>query len=95
MAAIAFYFPIPGTPTGEDYQLSFFEAGTSTPADVFSDSDLGTPWVQPIVFNADGQPDGPIYLSPTPALKIVYVDENAVAVPGYPFDGYSPAAVAT
>ena len=95
MAAIAFYFPIPGTPTGEDYELSFFEAGTSTPADVYHDSDLGTPWVQPIVFNADGQPGDAIFLSPTPALKIVYEDENSVAVPGYPFDDYSPAAVGT
>lgn len=94
MAAIQFYLPLPGTPTGVDYELSFFEAGTSTPADVFTDSDLGVAWAQPIVFNADGMPDGPIYLSPTPALKVSLKDENGVDVNGYPIDDYSPPAVA-
>jgi len=95
MAAILFSLPLPGTPTGLNYELSFFEAGTSTPLDVFTDSDLGAAWSQPIVFNADGMTDGPIYLSPTPALKVFLKDENGVDVNGYPVDDVSPAAVAS
>lgn len=93
MAAFSFYFPVPGTPTGEGYELSFFIAGTSTPSPVYHDSDLGSAWAQPIVFNADGQPDGPIFLPSTPAVKIVYTDESDVAVPGYPYDDFSPLEV--
>jgi hypothetical protein len=92
MAAV-FSFPLPGTPSAVGYQLSFFQAGTATPQDVWTDSDLSIAWAQPIVFNADGNPDGPIYLSPTPALKVVYLDANSVAVPGYPVDDVSPYAV--
>lgn len=94
MSAAVFVFPVPGTPTALGYQLSFFEAGTATPVDVFSDVDLTVPWTQPIVFNAEGNPDNPIYLSPSPDLKIVYEDDTSVAVPGYPFDDYSPYSVA-
>ena len=94
MSAAVFIFPVPGTPTGLGYQLSFFEAGTSTPVDVFTDVDLSVAWSQPIVFNADGEPDSPIFLSPSPDLKIVYEDDNSVAVPGYPFDDYAPYSVA-
>lgn len=94
MAAMSFYFPIPGTPTGEGYQLSFYIAGTSTPAPVYHASGPATPWAQPIVFNADGQPDGAIYIDDATALKIVYLDADDVAVPGYPYDNYSPLAVA-
>lgn len=95
MSAAVFVFPVPGTPTAVGYQLSFFQAGTSTPVDVFSDVDLSIAWAQPIVFNADGEPDSPIYLSPEPDLKIVYLDADDVAVPGYPFDDYAPYAVAS
>lgn len=76
-------------------KLSVFIAGTSTPQPVYHDSDLMTAWTQPIVTNADGQSTGPIYLTPTPALKLVAVDANNVPLPGYPFDDYSPAAVAS
>ena len=75
-------------------EATFFEAGTETPVDVYTDSALGTPWDQPIVTNAAGQSEGPIYVSPTPALKIVVVDADAASVPGYPMDDWSPAAVA-
>lgn len=95
MAAFAFYFPVPGTPTAEGYLLSFFEAGTSTPTPVYSDSDLSVEILQPIEFNAAGQPDTPIYLPPTPAVKIVYTDENEVDISGYPFDDFSPLQVAS
>lgn len=91
MAAFIFYLPLPGTPTGVGYQLSFTEAGTSTPVNVWTDSDLTVAWAQPIVFNAAGEPDGPIYLSPTPALKVFLTDAGGVSVAGYPIDAYSPA----
>lgn len=76
-------------------QLRVFIAGTSTPQPVYHDSGLGTPWTFPITTNADGISSGPIYLTPTPALKLVAVDSNDVPLPGYPMDHYSPAAVAT
>jgi hypothetical protein len=75
-------------------EATFFEAGTSTPLDVFTDPDLNTAWGQPIVTNAAGQSDGPIYVSPTPAIKIVIVDAAAVPVSGFPMDFWSPSAVA-
>lgn len=96
MAAPIFYFPLPGTPTGVGYQLSFEEAGLpGTPLDVFTDPDLSVPWAQPIVFNAEGNPDGPIYLSNTPAYKVIYLDADDVAIPGYPVDDISPYEVAS
>lgn len=93
MAAFTFYFPVPGTPTAEGYSLSFFEAGTATPLPVYSDADLSVAISQPIVLNADGNPDTPIYMTPTPAAKIRYTDADGVAVGGYPYDNYSPLAV--
>lgn len=75
-------------------KVTIFEAGTSTPVDVFHDSDLGSAWTQPIVTNAAGQSTGPVYVSPTPALKIVAVDANDVPISGFPMDDWSPAAVA-
>ena len=95
MAAPIFYFPLPGTPAAEGYQLSFFEAGSSTPLPVWTDVDRTIQWAQPIVFNADGNPDGVIYLSDTPAYKVQYLDDNDVAVPGYPIDNISPYEPAT
>lgn len=72
-----------------------FQAGTSTPEDVFTDSDLLVAWAQPLVTNAAGQTTGPVYVSPTPALKIVVVDALAVPVDGFPVDNWSPSEVAT
>jgi len=95
MAAPIFFFPLPGTPTAEGYQLSFFQAGTATPLDVWTDVDRTIAWNQPIVLNADAVPDGVIYLSDTPAFKVAYVDANNVAVPGYPVDFISPYEPAT
>ena len=62
---------------------------------VYTDSDLGVAWLQPLETNAAGQTTGPVYVSPTPALKIVVVDALGAPVPGYPLDDYSPSAVAT
>lgn len=76
-------------------KITTFTAGTSSPLDVFTDSDLGVAWNQPIVTNAAGQSDGPVYVSPTPAIKIVVVDANDVPVSGFPMDNWSPSQVAS
>ncbi len=88
-----FYFPLLGTPTAEGNQLWFYEAGLDVPLDVWTDSDLTIPWVQPIVFNATGNPDGLIYVSPAPAYKVVYQDADDVPIPGYPVDFVSPSTI--
>ena len=75
--------------------VTTFAAGTTTPQAVYQDPDLTIPWTQPIVTNAAGQSSGPVFVSPTPALKIVAVDANNVAVPGFPMDNWSPAEVAS
>lgn len=74
-------------------QITVFAAGTSTPQDVYTDAALGVAWVQPLETNAAGQTTGPVYVTPTPALKIVVVDDEGAAVDGYPMDGWSPSAV--
>lgn len=74
-------------------KITTFEAGTSTPLDVYSDSDLTVPFSQPFLTNAAGQTDGPVYVSPTPAIKVVIVDADDVPVSGYPVDNWSPSAV--
>lgn len=94
MALMSFYFPVPGTPTGEGYSLSFFIAGTTTRSPVYHNSNGSGAWAQPIVFNAAGQPDGQIFIPSSPALKIVYTDDQDVDVDGYPYDGYAPLEVA-
>jgi len=75
-------------------QATFFAAGTSDPEPVFTDPDLAVAWDVPILTNAAGQSDGPIYVSPTPALKIVIVDADDVPIDGFPMDFWSPSAVA-
>lgn len=94
MAAINFTFPLPGTPSAEGNLLSFFVAGTATPLAVYTDDDLGVAWDQPIEFNAAGQPDGVIYLSPSTAYKVVYTDADGVDIDGYPVDNISPPSIA-
>ena len=76
-------------------QIRIYIAGLSTPQPVYHDSDLTTPWTQPIVTNAAGQSDDPIYVSPTPALKIAITDADDVDLPGYPMDDWSPYEVAS
>src|SRR5262249_53069831 len=88
--ASVFYFPLLGTPTALGNKLSFYVAGTTTPLDVWTDSDLTIPWAQPIIFNATGNPDGPIYLTLDISYKVVYTDANDVAIPGYPVDMVDP-----
>lgn len=76
-------------------KITVFIAGLSTPQAVYHDAALAVPWVQPIVTNAAGNSDDPIYVSPTPALKIVVVDADDVPVSGWPIDNWSPSQVAS
>lgn len=92
MAAV-FYFPLLGTPTAPGNLLSFYESGTNVVLDVWTDSDLTIAWSQPIVLNLAGESDGPIYVSPTPDMNVVYTDANGVAIPGYPVDFVTPSTI--
>lgn len=76
-------------------EITTFAAGTSTPQPVYTDAGLSVAWTQPIVTNSAGQSTGPVYVTPTPALKIVAVDSNGVSVTGYPIDNWSPSEVAS
>lgn len=74
-------------------KITVFITGTSTPEPVYHDADLMTAWTQPIETNAAGQSSDPIYVSQTPALKVVVTDADDVAVSGYPIDPWSPYAL--
>ncbi len=76
-------------------KIYFFVAGSSTPLAVYHDSDLNTSWTQPLVTNASGQTDDPVYMSPTPAFKVLITDDADVDLPGYPVDMLSPYEVAS
>ncbi len=76
-------------------KFTFFQAGSSTPLPVFTDPSLAVAWSQPVTTGAAGISTGPVYVSPTPAIKIVAVDANDVALNGYPLDFWSPSAVAS
>lgn len=72
-----------------------YTAGTVTPVALYTDSDLSIEWDIPIVTNSAGQSDGPIYVTPTPALKVKITDADDVDLPGFPADNQSPYQVAT
>jgi len=74
-------------------KIYVYETGTSTPQPVYTDAGLSVAWTQPIVTNASGETDGPIYVTQTPALKILITDADDVNLPGYPVDPWSPYAL--
>ena len=82
----------PGTPL-VGAKIYIFLTGSSTPQAVYTDSDLSVEWTQPIVTNAAGESDGPIYCTPTPALKVLITDADDVNMPGWPVDPWSPYAL--
>jgi hypothetical protein len=84
----------PGVPL-VGWKLYVYVAGSVTPEPVYHDSSLSTAWTQPIVGDASGISTDPIYVSPTPALKILVTDADDVDLPGFPIDNWSPSAVAT
>ena len=75
-------------------QLFVYQTGTTTPVTVYTDSGLSVAWTQPIVTNSAGQSSGPIFVEPTPSLKLVALDANNVALSGYPCDPWTPYALA-
>jgi hypothetical protein len=69
-------------------KLSFFLSGTSTPAVVYHDADLTSPWTQPAIVDAFGRIV--IYTDPaTGNLKLMFTDANDVPV-GPTVDPISP-----
>ena len=67
-----------GSPTGNGYKLYFYETGTTTPLDTFSQSDLapGHENTNPVVADSNGL-FGPIYLKATPDYKAVLFPSNS------------------
>jgi hypothetical protein len=76
-------------------KIYVYVTGTTTPQAVYHDSDLNTAWTQPIVTNAAGITDDPIFVDTTPSLKVLITDADDVDLPGYPMDPWSPYALAT
>lgn len=74
-------------------KISVFVAGTGTPQTVWQDSDLSVAWTVPIVTNASGASNGPIYVAQTPSLKVLITDADDVTLPGYPADDQTPYAL--
>lgn len=68
-----------------------YEAGTSTPQATYTDSDLSVANENPIELDAAGR--CVIYVTETPALKIVLTDADDVQV--WSQDNVSPAEVAS
>jgi hypothetical protein len=81
--------PVPGA------LISVYEAGSTTPVDVFHDSDLMSVWTQPIQCDGNGKTSGPVFVSQTPSLKIVVTDANLVPVPPFPVDDITPYVLAS
>lgn len=73
--------------------IHIYETGTSTPAVVYHDPSLSTAWTQPIECDADGSPGGLIFVDSTPALDVVVTDADAVSIPAYSCEAWSPYEV--
>lgn len=63
--------------------LTFSIAGTSTPKDTYTDSDLATPNANPLTLDSDGRPASPIFLA-SGGYKVVVKDSDGVQL--YAFD---------
>ena len=74
-------------------KVYFFAAGTSTPLDTFTDSDLtpGQENPNPIILNSSGCADDPIYGSAA-AYKVNLTDADDVQIDGWPRDNWGIAA---
>lgn len=74
-------------------KLYFYTAGTSTPEDTFTTSDLqpGTENPNPIILNSSGFADDPIYGSAV-GYKVNLTDANDVQIAGWPRDNWGVAA---
>jgi hypothetical protein len=70
-------------------QAYFYESGTATMVNVYSDVDLLNVRSQPVEFDADGVMPVCYIGNPSP-LRILITDEDDVALPGYPMDNIVP-----
>jgi hypothetical protein len=70
-------------------KLYFYQTGTSTPQDTFSDSALSTANANPVVADSAGR-FGDIFLSASPAYKVVLKDASDVTIDTW--DPVAPAA---
>ena len=78
-APIPQWFDNSGIPLAGGF-LYAYEAGTSTPQNMYTDSALTVPYSNPIVLDSSGRPAGPIYLLTSPAYKFILQDANAVQI---------------
>src|SRR5450755_3650394 len=98
MAAVLFnpfYFSIDGNGVpraGATY--SFFQTGTSTPQNTFTDSTLVTPNANPVVADSNGL-FPPIYLSASFDYKVILKDSAGVTIATRDPIGYVPTAFAS
>lgn len=60
--------------------IATYEAGTTTPVAVYTDSGLTVPFSNPIVLDSAGRASGPIFPPVSPAIKYVVSDSNSVVV---------------
>ncbi len=70
-----------GSPTGNGYKLYFYQTGTTTPQNTYSQSDLapGHENTNPVVADADGL-FGPIYLLASPDYKAILKDASGTTI---------------
>ena len=73
-------------------EIYFYQAGTTTPQAIYSDSTLSTPLSNPLSVNA-GAPVPRIYLDPALSYRVV-VKVDGVTVPGGDTDPYVPQLTA-
>lgn len=71
------------------YQLFFYEAGTTTKQNTYTDATLVTANPNPIILNARGEPDNSgspidIYTIPGASYKVVYATDTDTDPPGSP-----------
>ncbi len=70
-----------GITSGNGYKLYFYQTGTTTPIDTYSQSDLavGHKNTNPVVADSNGL-FGPIYLLATPDYKVVMTDASGTTI---------------
>lgn len=75
--------PQPSDSTGAPYaggSLTFYETGSTTPADSYSDSTLTTPNSNPVVLDSAGRIPNDVFLDPNVTYKVVLKDADGVTI---------------
>ena len=68
-----------GSPINAGAKLYFYQTGTTTPQNTYSDSALTTPNANPVVADSNGL-FGPIYLLATPDYKAILKDSSGTTI---------------